>query len=159
MKTDKCLSDNEIQLFLDSEFSTEKQLEYKMHLTICEQCSARIVEQKSWIQFVKSSLKTELAEKDIVIPPFNTGLPLVRHKNIKINFRSLLKIAAVITILLGGYLILGKKETNPYAPTAQELLLWEESMMGDDANQVWHHRTISAMETNVEGEVVNININ
>jgi len=158
MKTAKCLSDKEIQLFIDGEFPIEKQLEYKTHLAGCEQCSARLAEQKSWIEFVNSSLKTGLAEKDIAIPPFNNGLPLARNKSIKINFRSLLKVAAVIAVLLGGYLILDKKETNPYAPTAQDLLLWEEAMMGDDANQVWHHRTISAMETNVEGEVITIKI-
>lgn len=159
MKTAKCLSDNEIQLFLDAEFSAEKQLEYKTHLEICEQCSARLTEQKSWIELVNSSLKTEFAEKDIAIPPFNNGLPLARNKSIKINFRALLKVAVVIAVLLGGYLILDKKGTNPYAPTAQDLLLWEEAMMGDDANQLWHHHTISAMETNVEGEVITIKIN
>ncbi|MCC7318145.1 MAG: hypothetical protein IT219_06395, partial [Bacteroidales bacterium] len=75
MKTAKCLSDKEMQLFIDGVFSTEKQLEYKTHLADCEQCSARLAEQKGWIEFVISSLKKEIAEKDIAIPPFNTGLP------------------------------------------------------------------------------------
>ena len=158
MKTNKCLSDTEIQIFIDGEFSTERHKELQRHLADCEQCSARLAEQKGWIEFVISSLKKEIAEKDIAIPPFNTGLPQARNKNIKINFRSFLKITAVIAVLVGGYLILDKKEPNPYAPTAQDLLLWEETMRGDDANQVWHHRTISAMETNVEGEVITIKI-
>jgi hypothetical protein len=129
------------------------------HLAECEKCSTRITEQRRWIEFVYSSLKGEEVEKDIVIPPFKKDLSPAKSKFIKISFRFLLKIAAVIAVMVSVYLIAEKKETPAYQPTAQELLLWEETMQGDDANQVWHDRTITVMETNSAGEVVNIEIN
>ncbi len=159
MKTNKCLSDNEIQLFLDGEVSAGRYQELQKHLSECIHCSAKLAEQRRWIEFVNSSLKGEAVEKDIPIPPFKSGLPPTKSRTIKINFRSLLKIAAVIAVMLSVYLITEKKETPAYEPTAQELLLWEETMLGDDANHVWHDRTISAMETNAEGEVISMEIN
>ena len=157
MKTNKCLSDKEIQLFLDGEASPERHQELQKHLAECEQCSIKVADQRRWIEFVNSSLKGEAVEKDFPIPPFKSGLPPT--KSIKINFGSLLKIAAVIAVMLSVYLIADKKEPPAYKPNAQELLLWEETMLGDDANYVWHDRTISAMETNAEGEVISIEIN
>ena len=159
MKINKCLSDKEIQLFLDGEVSAESHRELQKHLAECEHCSTRLAEQRRWIEFVNSSLKGEAIERNIPIPPFKSGLPPAKSKSIKINFRSLLKIAAVIAVILSVYLIAEKKETQAYKPTAQELLLWEETMLGDDANHVWHERMISSMETNAEGEVITIQIN
>lgn len=159
MKTNKCFSDNEIQFYLDSELSAESHQELQKHLAECEKCSTRITEQRRWIEFVHSSLKGEEVEKDMVIPPFKKELSPAKSKPIKLNFRFLLKIVAVIALLVSVYLIAEKKETQAYQPTAQELLLWEETMQGDDANQVWHDRTITAVETNSAGEVVNIEIN
>ena len=108
---------------------------------------------------MNSSLKGEAIEKDVQIPPFKSGLIPAKSKTIKVNFRSLLKIAAVIAVMLSVYLFAEKKETQAYKPTAQELLIWEETMLGDDANHVWHERVISTMETNAEGEVITIQIN
>lgn len=159
MKTNKCLSDNEIQLFVDGEVAPERHQELKKHLAECAQCSIRLAEQRKWIELVNSSLKGEAIEKDVLIPPFKSGLISAKSKTIKVNFRSLLKIAAVIAVMLSVYLIAERKETPAFKPTAQELLLWEETMLGDDANYVWHDRAISAMETNAEGEVISIQIN
>mgnify|MGYP000885556417 CR=1 FL=1 len=154
MKTNKCLSDNEIQLYLDSEISTERHQELQKHLVECQTCSYRVAEQRRWIEFVYSSLKGEEIEKNIVIPPFKKDLSPAKSKSKKINFRFLLKIAAVIAVMASVYLIAEKKETPAYQPTARE-----ETMRGDDANQVWHDRTITVIETNSAGEVVNIEIN
>jgi anti-sigma factor RsiW len=159
MKTSKCLSDNEIQLYLDSEISAERHQELQKHLVECQTCSNKVAEQRRWIEFVHSSLKGAEVEKDIEIPPFKKELSPAKSKFIKFNFRFLLKIAAVIAVMVSVYLIAEKKETQAYQPSAQELLLWEETMQGDDANQVWHDRTITVMETNSAGEVVNIEIN
>ena len=60
----------------------------------------------------------------------NTGLPVEKSNFIKIGFRIILKITALIAVMVGAYITAEKYTIEPYTSKAQELPLWKEIILG-----------------------------
>ena len=56
---------------------------------------------------------------------YNNGLPVTESLFIKLKFRIILKITALIARMVGTYIAAKKHITESYRPKGQELLLWE----------------------------------
>lgn len=158
LKKNKCLTDKDIQVFIDHELPSAERQEVQMHLDNCADCSAMVQDQIYWINKVKLSIRN-IEVQSIGIPPMKSGLPAKKNRNTKTYLMKFLKIAAVLVVLLGSYFMLKEKEKPAYKPSAQDLMIWEENAMGNDANQIWHSRLISVTETNAKGETISVETN
>ena len=157
METNRCLSETTIQHFLDNELDTESQVLISAHIETCESCSGKVKAQREWVKLVKASVRSSNSSSGIHIPLQRAKLNKKWYWPGKFNYANLTKIAAIIIFSLGSYWFFLQKDEVSYTPSPQELLLWEQRTMGDDANQIWHDRMISSIETNAGGEVIHIN--
>jgi hypothetical protein len=158
LKRNKCLTDKDIQLFIDNGLPPAVHQELQKHLDTCADCSVMVQNQIKWIKKIKTSLGNKEVQ-DGEVPPFELKLIVKQNRIPRIYFRRILKIAALLIVLLGSYFMLNEKNKPVYKPTAQDLMLWEENAMGNDANQIWHSRTFLMTETNSKGETVSVETN
>jgi len=149
-----CLTDNTIQLYSDNELPENERIMVEQHLEQCPGCSLKVQKHTEWINHFKLAMGKPSG--------INTGIPDLRTTNTLMtkNFvMPLLKIAAAIILILGGYFIVQYNNIKTYQPTASDLLLWEETVSGDDANYKWHNRNVSILFLNKEGIINYMDIN
>lgn len=158
MGTNKCLSEKIIQHFIDNELDKEGLISTMQHLKTCSLCAENVKAQRDWANLVKASARNNVSSSENPILLNEIMLNKNWNRPQRFNIHKLTKIAALLILFFGSYLLFREKEAETYQPTAQELLLWEQHTMGDDANQIWHDRMISAVETNAGGEVLQIDI-
>ena len=137
----KCINELTVQRYIDGELTESERTLIDQHLSLCQACTKKIHNQTEWAHLVKCSLKNRPVEST-EIPEFRMGANLTHGRTKTVLLRPLLKIAAIITIILGGALILTKKHTPVYQPTAEDIRLWMEETAGNDANYDWHHRQL-----------------
>lgn len=136
----RCINELTVQRYIDGELTESERTLVDQHLSLCQACTKKNHIQTEWAHQVKRSLKNRPVEST-EIPEFQIGANPALRRRTKTGFlRPLLKIAAIITIILGGALILTKKHTPVYQPTAEDIQLWMEETSGNDANYDWHHR-------------------
>lgn len=147
MIKNKHLSGQIIQTFLDGELYESERNAVEQHLATCRECQQEIKIRADWASRVKVSLsdgsfnEPEIPEFRIVQPGKRNLLP------------SLLKIAALVLLLLGIAQLFHKEKEIAYEPTVHDLLLWEETSTGNDANYLWHNRQIIVQIAGENGEM------
>lgn len=67
MKNMKCISDEQIQNFIDNQYSSNKNQLIKMHLAECISCKNRVKKQKLLVETLNKNLKIN---EDIHVPEF-----------------------------------------------------------------------------------------
>lgn len=151
-----CLEDTVIQLFIDGELDESSRKRVEQHLLSCSECAQRKNEMADWANQVKRALR-ESAVGSFEFQEFE--LPQINgdKKTRKFRMSPFLKIAALLVFILGGYFLLQKPQN--YHPTSSDLLTWEETSVGNDANKAWHDRQITIVITDKNGEISYLNVN
>ena len=137
----KCIDDLTVQRYIDGELAESERTLVDKHLSLCLACTEKIRKQTEWVQQVKWSLRNRPV-LSTEIPEFQIGANLTHRRTRTVWLSPLLKIAAIITIILGCALYLTKKHTPVYQPTSEDIQLWMEETSGNDANYDWHHRQL-----------------
>jgi hypothetical protein len=137
----KCINDLTVQRYIDGDLIESERTLVDQHLLLCQACTKKIQEQTEWALQVKWSLRNQPVEST-KIPEFRIGANLAPRRTKTVLHHPLLKVAAIITIILGGALILTKQHTPVYQPTAEDIQLWMQETSGNDANYDWHHRQL-----------------
>ncbi|MCD6659124.1 MAG: hypothetical protein LT105_03090 [Lentimicrobium sp.] len=160
MGTNKCLSEQEIQHFLDNELTRQEQLQILQHIKNCTFCAGKINTQRDWAYQVKLSLRNDALTNGSysTLPSIKLTEKYLRIRKLRYYKLVLTKLAAIVILFIGTYWFFNQQKNNYYEPNAQELLLWEQKMTNDDANQIFHDQMISTMEINAAGEMLNIEI-
>lgn len=90
----KCLTDEQIQLYIDGEISKQELTKIDLHLSECSICRPKLEQQQLFIRELKATLRPS---NDIAAPPF--ALPKETHGKRR-AIPIWLKVAAVLVPLL-----------------------------------------------------------
>jgi len=149
----ECISDRTILLYQDNQLDETTKKQVDQHLSECAACASKAYEMAQWAAKVKQSLAG--SPMNVEIPEFIYPAALQPNKEKRIRIYSTLKIAALIAIIISGYLVITEKQRIGYQPGEYEMMLWEEVSSGDDANQTWHSRELPILITDSRGETDN----
>lgn len=154
----QCLADFEIQALIDGELSVGDRDIINQHAEECSGCTLRIEEMVQWTVLVKQSIGG--ADPSVAQVPVYAGKEGVQtERRIGRLIRRLAGIAALIALVAITTTIISDRGNDHYKPTAYDLMLWEENSAGNDANRLWHNRSVTIMITGPDGEVEIINLN
>jgi hypothetical protein len=92
-----CINEEQIQQYLDQEYSLQESEVIRQHLEICSLCSEALIQQRQWSLDVKKSLD-QLVTQQPDIPPFK--VPGIRKNHRVITSRYILPLAIAAGILL-----------------------------------------------------------
>lgn len=157
IRNSNCLKDETIQLYIDNELDESVRKIAEQHIASCPDCTLKINEMAGWASLVKHALK----EKPLVnfeFQEFKLTEKSLERKSLWIRVSPLLKIAALFIFILGGYFLFQKEQPKIYQPSSSDLLIWEETSGGNDANHVWHDRQITILITDEKGKINYLNI-
>lgn len=153
-----CMKDKTIQLFIDNELAESDRKMAEQHIVSCPDCAKKMNEMTSWSGQVKSALGEKHVD-GIEFQEFKLPEMPVDEKSFKSRFSPLLKIAALLIFIWGGYFLLQKQQPKIYHPSGTDLLIWEETSAGNDANRAWHDRQITILITDENGKINYLNVN
>lgn len=138
----QCITDLTTQQYIDGELTETERILVEEHLSACRSCADKIQKRAQWVGLVKCSLEKKNVEST-EIPEFKLDAnPIDRRIKPKI-VRSFLKMAAIVTVILGSTFLLTKNKALVYQPTEDDVELWLEATSGNDANYDWHQRQMS----------------
>jgi len=145
-----CLTDNELQSYLDKELHDSKYQEADNHLKTCDQCASvyeRLKKNKAEIFGLLDELNQ--FEKPISIPNFKPTQ--ARHK--KIFIFKVAAIAASLLLLIGFGFVLQRRNViqNQNLNIAKANI---EINRNADPNQMYHNKQMSVIITDASGDVV-----
>ena len=156
VKKSSCLEDDTIQLFIDNELDESTRKTVEMHLLSCGECAQKKNEMADWAIEVKRALRENAAGsfefKELELSENRANKTLPRHR-----ISPFLKIAALLIFILGGYFLLQKHKS--FRPSSSDLMTWEETVVGNDANRAWHDRQITILITDKNGKISYLNVN
>jgi hypothetical protein len=145
----KCLNREEMQIYIDHEFSLLKQNEIHQHIENCKTCltlyDEAIIEKKLLIN-VLSYYNEETSSNNI--PEFILPKRKQRKYNLKI-----LKIAASIALIIGLFFVFQKKK-EPENKQKNIPIFSIESLDNTDPNKKWHNNQMEIVITDENGNIV-----
>lgn len=153
-----CLKDETIQLYIDNELDESARKIADQHIASCSDCTLKINEMVDWANQVKHALK-ERPVASFEFQEFKLAEMSLERKSLWIRVSPLLKIAALLIFIFGGYFLFQKEQSEIYQPSSSDLLIWEETSGGNDANRAWHDRQITILITDEKGKINYLNIN
>jgi hypothetical protein len=154
----RCLADFEIQSLIDGELSVDDRNVFNRHAEECSMCSGRIEETRQWKLRIKMAMQ-RVEPASALVPEFAGKAGSLPKKHIGRLVRRLAGIAALVALAVIMTTIISDRSIEKYKPTAHDLMLWEENSLGNDANRLWHNRSVTIMITGPKGEVEIINLN
>lgn len=158
IRNSNCLKNNTFQLYIDNELDEPAQKIAEQHIASCSDCSLKINEMTSWASQVKYALK-EKPLASFEFQEFKLTEMSLERKSLWIRVSPLLKIAALLIFIFGGYFLFQKEQPEIYQPSISDLLIWEETSGGNDANRAWHDRQITILITDEKGKINYLNVN
>ena len=130
----KCLSREEIQKFIDREYTPAEQDEILQHLQGCRECSAlhaRAESDKALIQQLFSVLESD---ENVPIPEFQRPFPERKRRVLWI----LAPVMAAASI--GVFLLFQTHKEKPVNEIPGPEMFMYEYQQGKDLNEVWHEK-------------------
>ena len=150
-----CLNRYEIQSYIDYEVSHKEMTEFEKHLENCETCSALFSSSKKEISTLNQLLaKTELTDKEIVVPKF-------RCQHLKTNKHAWiirLSAAASLLLIVGAFLTFNHHSAKGRQFTKSEMEV-ERYLYQSDPNRLWNEKQPIITVTDGKGEIIYSSIN
>ena len=154
-----CLTNEELQLFIDNELQQSKKEEFNLHLQECKSCAQRLKEHKEFIALIISQINTDAPTVDVVPPFLGTEVKPVKRKRINVW----LKVAAIILPLIVFYGIYSNRgettENKRFTITAEDIMQYEAYNTNIDANTACQQGMVITTVIDQEKEEVETTIN
>jgi hypothetical protein len=154
----RCPGEYEIQALIDGELSAADREMVIGHAEKCRDCDAKIEEMTKWSMRVKQSVRSS-DPAEIPVPQWAVKEGIPGGKRTGRLVRQIAAAAALIALIVMTTTIITDRDNESYKPTAYDLLIWEENSAGNDANRLWHNRSVTVMITGPDGETEIINLN
>jgi len=158
IRNSNCLKSETIQLYIDNELEESARKIAEQHIALCSDCTLKINEMADWVNQVKHALK-ERPVASFEFQEFKLTEKSLEKKSLRVWVSPVLKIAALFIFIFGGYFLFQKEQSKIYQPSSSDLLIWEETSGGNDANHAWHDRQITILITDEKGKINYLNVN
>ncbi len=145
----KCLNRDEMQVYIDNEFSLEKKNEIHDHIENCKVCLELFNEAKKEKQLLLNALSYyDEAKPSNNIPEFK-----IPERNQKINRLQMFSVAASVALLISLFFVFQKKK-EPSNKKEDILIYSIESLDNTDPNKKWHNKQTEIVITDENGNIV-----
>ena len=145
-----CLSDSQIQEYIDEEISSEEKLELEDHLAHCEKCRMKIIQQEQFVNQFITDWGSDLEE--IPVPPFKPKNMPLQSKKMKV--RRFIWTGAAALIILYLFTYSPSRKTTSKEPQSHHYLEFEYEI---DANKPWAEQEIYIHFSEPSTEEENLN--
>lgn len=146
-----CLTDEQLQLFIDNELEPQIKDLTLLHINTCEECRNRYTAKKEFVEMIRNELNAPVPTGKL-IPPFRYKKKPKLHKFVSI----LLQVAAVLipTLIVIKYTIGNGTESN-FKPSHQDLMRYELNNTNVDANTAYQENMIITTVKDSKGNIIN----